>query len=96
MQIIRGGAAESYLTGSTLHATLSAVATKTRKQTPPSPPAPVDVQKRVSELVGRIGIVKAAHALGIGREAVTRIVAGLGVRAGTVAQVEQTLKENGS
>lgn len=50
-------------------------------------PAPKDVQQHVRELVARSSVVKVANDLGIGREAVSRIVAGHGVRAGTIELV---------
>jgi hypothetical protein len=70
--------------------------TKERRKTPPSPPAPKHVREHVADLVERKGIVDAASDLGIGREAVTRIVGGLGVRAGTVAQVQAKIERGGS
>ncbi len=68
----------------------------TKKTTAPSPPAPKDIQQRVAKLVSANGILKTAAELGIGRDAVTRIVGGLGVRAGTVDRVQAALEELGS
>lgn len=69
--------------------------TKLKRKTPPSDSAPPDVQKHVAARVAEIGVVEAAKELGIGREAVTRIVGGLGVRAGTIASVRAALAVGG-
>jgi hypothetical protein len=52
----------------------------------------VKVQDAVRDCVAERGVTHAAEYLGIGREATARIVAGLGVRRGTLALVEKALK----
>lgn len=43
------------------------------------------------ELVRRLGTVRACEELGVSRDALTRLVAALGVRPGTIAVVERAL-----
>lgn len=50
-----------------------------------------ELQAHVIELDAAIGLKKTAEALGIGTEAVLRIKAGAGVRAGTLALAEQRM-----
>lgn len=45
----------------------------------------------VAALVARVGFVNAARTLGIGREALARVLAGQPVRAGTLALIERNL-----
>ena len=51
------------------------------------------LQGRVSQLIKRKGTVGAATALGVSREALVRVAAGLSVRAGTIALIRQSLAQ---
>lgn len=55
-------------------------------------PSP-SIKNAVRAIVDERGVAKAAAMLGIGREATTRIAAGVGVRQGTLALVERALAE---
>jgi hypothetical protein len=50
-----------------------------------------EVIQRVAAEVGRVGTARASKVLGLGRESVARIVAGLPVRAGTLALLRERL-----
>lgn len=50
------------------------------------------VAQRVRSLVDRVGVNKASKMLGLGKEPTVRIVAGLDVRAGTLALAERSLE----
>lgn len=56
-----------------------------------SPPS--DIKSAVRDHIAEYGVTEGAVKLGIGREATARIAAGLGVRRGTLALVEQALKK---
>lgn len=57
---------------------------------------PDDARGRVAALVGELGERLAAERLGVGRATLTRLVAGLPVRAGTLALVRAWEKEKGA
>lgn len=57
--------------------------------------APPDLVARVRALDQEHGTVKAAALLGVGRETLARILAGLGVRRGSLALVEAGLESAG-
>ncbi len=61
----------------------------TNRKKPEPTIAPKALQERVRELLKTKSVVEVAKHLGIGREAVTRIAGGLGVKAGTIAQAEK-------
>jgi hypothetical protein len=50
-----------------------------------------EMQARVSKLLRRIGTVRATKMLGVSREAVARIAAGLELRPGTLSLVRERL-----
>lgn len=52
---------------------------------------PEDVQKHVRTLLKTKSVVKVSEELGIGREAVTRLAAGLEVKAGTISLVREKM-----
>lgn len=56
-------------------------------------PSTAKLLPHVTALVGRVGLVRAARVLGVGREALARLLAGQPVRAGTLALVEQNLPD---
>lgn len=51
-----------------------------------------NLQQSVREVVDKSGLASAAKSLGVSREAITRVLADLPVRAGTAALIEQNLK----
>jgi hypothetical protein len=50
-----------------------------------------DEQKKVAQLIEEQGIVKAAETVGLARETLMRVAAGLGVQPGTMALVREKL-----
>lgn len=54
------------------------------------PPSP-ELKQAVRELVEREGVLRASQIVGLGRETLTRIVAGLDVRRGSIALAERQL-----
>lgn len=56
------------------------------------PIAPESLRKRVDLLLNVAGTPEAVKKLGVSREALARLAAGLPVRAGTIALVEKALK----
>jgi hypothetical protein len=61
-----------------------------------SAPVPSEITTYVRALVADLGLVTASQVLNIGREATARIMAGLGVRRGTLALAEQSLRQQRS
>ena len=53
-----------------------------------------EVQDAIRAMIFKRGAVKTAEDLGIGREAVLRLVGGIPVRAGTLSMVVQKLSSN--
>jgi len=56
-----------------------------------APPPPANIVRAASRLAAELGAVPAARALGVSREALARLAAGLPVRAGTIALAERAL-----
>jgi uncharacterized membrane protein len=61
-------------------------------QTRNEPPCPDDLRKALRALVERRGEKAAIAAVGISRATLSRALAGLGVRRGTVAQIRGALR----
>ncbi len=53
-------------------------------------PAP-ELVAHVAALIAKLGVMRAARDLGIGRESLARLAGGLHVRAGTIALAERSL-----
>jgi hypothetical protein len=53
--------------------------------------SPKSTQERLKQMVDENGLLATVSKLGISRESIVRIIAGMGVRAGTLAIVEKKL-----
>ncbi len=52
-----------------------------------------ELQTAVADLLARVGIQRTARTLGVSREALARVAAGVTVRPGTLALIRQRLSE---